>query len=396
MRKTPLAWANLTHDARRMATSLAGVTFAVILMFTEQGFLNALLDSTVSLIRMLELSPNDLVLVHHEKETLADVCRFSRRELYLARACPGVELAEPLYLENTLSEWENPITGESLRIRVVAADPRHKLFEIPGKAELVKHLGRNDTAFFDVESKNSFGYDQLVEASKPGSATEAILQRRSIQIRGTFRLGTDFVNDGNLMMGLRCFDRFFPTRRPYDLDFASVDVGIIKLNGKVPPEEVRKSLRSKLPSRVRILTRDELIDREQGFWKHHTPIGPIFILGTGLGFVVGVVICYQILSSDIRDHMAEYATLKAMGYRNVYLIRLVFSQAVWLAFFSLIPGVLFSLCLYNWLSWWTGLPMLMHFKTVVWVGGLTLLMCLLSAYLAIRQLFRMDPAELFR
>ena len=149
-------------------------------------------------------------------------------------------------------------------------------------------------------------------------------------------------------------------------------------------------------ARLRILTVAEMIGQEQAFWQIHTPIGQIFWLGVILGFIVGMVICYQVLSSDIRDHLAEYATLKAIGYGNTYLVKVVCRQAVWLALLGFAPATLFAAFVYSKLSGWTGLPMQMAPHTVGLVLVLTLVMCLSSAYLAIRKLFQADPAELFR
>jgi putative ABC transport system permease protein len=108
-----------------------------------------------------------------------------------------------------------------------------------------------------------------------------------------------------------------------------------------------------------------------------------------------MVICYQVLSSDIRDHLAEYATLKAIGYGNTYLVKVVCRQALWLALLGFIPATLFAAFVYSKLSAWTGLPMQMAPHTVGLVLLLTMVMCLSSAYLAIRKLFQADPAELF-
>ena len=148
--------------------------------------------------------------------------------------------------------------------------------------------------------------------------------------------------------------------------------------------------------RLLILTIGEMIGQEQAFWQNHTPIGQIFRLGVILGFVVGLVICYQVLSSDIRDHLAEYATLKAIGYDNTFLVQVVCRQALWLALLGFASGTLFAGAVYAYLRTWTGLPMQMDPSTVGCVLILTLVMCLSSAYFAIRKLLEADPAELFR
>ena len=144
------------------------------------------------------------------------------------------------------------------------------------------------------------------------------------------------------------------------------------------------------------MTLPDLRCKEQSFWLRHTPIGAIFILGMVLGFVVGVVICFQILASEIRDHLGEYATLKAMGYRDPFLWAVIFRQAIWLAIMGFLPGLVFSAALYRLLESATGLPLKMQPGWVLVVLLLTLVMCIVSAQLAVRKLFSVDPAELFR
>ena len=179
----------------------------------------------------------------------------------------------------------------------------------------------------------------------------------------------------------------------------TVNLGVIRLVDRADPEAARDRLSKLLNAEavgVRILTPGRMIGDEQAFWKEHTPVGWIFLLGVVLGFVVGVVICFQVLSSDIRDHLSEYATLKAIGYGNSYLVKVVVRQASLLAVLGFLPSVACADGLYAVLRWAVGLPMKLDGTTVLLVFGLTMLMCLSSAYLAIRKLFKADPAELFR
>lgn len=228
---------------------------------------------------------------------------------------------------------------------------------------------------------------------------EVVLARRTIRVVGTFAMGTDFADDGNVLVSPRTFEALFPQRRIADADVATVDVGLIRLKPQAEPGVVRQALEGALPPEtygVRILTLPDLRCKEQSFWLRHTPIGAIFILGMVLGFVVGVVICFQILASEIRDHLGEYATLKAMGYRDPFLWAVIFRQAIWLAIMGFLPGLVFSAALYRLLESATGLPLKMQPGWVLVVLLLTLVMCIVSAQLAVRKLFSVDPAELFR
>jgi putative ABC transport system permease protein len=398
IKKTPLAWSNLTHDVKRLLASLAGVGFAVVLIFTELGFLNAMLDAAVAPLEKLQRSEpsSTLLVVNRDKETLTDALRFASKWLVKAEVVPGVLWARALYFEAASSDFHNPKTHTSRKIRVLTSDSEELLCDLAPGVEAGVQLRPSGTAFFDKRSKATFGFEALWDGVS-GSARDAWVARKAVRLIGMFDLGTDFVNDGNLLVGFRTFDLLFPTRRVRQPDAPMVDIGVIRLAEVADVTKVRAGLERSLmaDARLRVLTVGEMIDRERAFWQIHTPIGQIFWLGVILGFIVGIVICYQVLSSDIRDHLAEYATLKAMGYGNTYLVKVVCRQALWLALLGFVPATLLAGFIYHKLSAWTGLPMQMASRTVGLVLILTLMMCLSSAYLAIRKLFQADPAELF-
>ena len=112
-----------------------------------------------------------------------------------------------------------------------------------------------------------------------------------------------------------------------------------------------------MPPDVRVLTKDGLIAKEQGFWDHVAPIGTVFSIGVVMGFIVGLAICYQVLFADISERLAEFATLKAMGYSDRRLFAIVVTQAVYLALLGYAAGLGVSLLLFGVVNRATGLPM---------------------------------------
>jgi len=400
-RMVSLAWRNLVHDRRRLAVSLAGVAFAVVLMAMELGFRFALLDSMVEVIRLLD---TDLVVVSQHKNTLASSAPFNRRILQDILMCREVEEACPLYIETRFSNLRDPqaqpTTSSSRasrvssrrplarKIRVLAFNPRDHVFLMPEVDEAIPELASPETALYDSKSNEAIGTVQ------PGNTLT--LAQRPVRIVGTFRLGADLVNDGNMIMTDHNFLRYFPDWRQRAPELRSVELGLIRLTPSSNPEIVRGWLDKRFqPRGVRVLTRDEFQEREHEFWNARTPIGFIFQVGAVLGLVVGGVICYQILSSDIADHISEYATLKAMGYANVYLVAVVMAEALFLAFLGFVPGLLVSLALYQVVAIETGLLMHPTMPRVLAILGLTVLMCLGSGLFAMRKLLSADPAGLF-
>jgi putative ABC transport system permease protein len=114
-----------------------------------------------------------------------------------------------------------------------------------------------------------------------------------------------------------------------------------------------------------------------------------------MGFVVGIILVYQILYTDVADHWSEYATLKAIGYTNRYLMGVVIQEAIILSVFGFIPGFLISQIFYNLGAAVTGLVFQMTLERVINLYILTFVMCLVSGMIAVRKVQRTDPAEVF-
>lgn len=387
--RIPLAWLNLIHDRRRLLVAVSGIGFAVVLMFMQTGFKNALFDSTVQILHDLNA---DLVLVSKARYALPANQTFNIARIYQARACDGVRAAYPLYIERPRAVWKQP-DGRGIPIRVLACDPSDPVLLIPEVARYAEALKQQGTVLIDEKNKSIYGQP---DARTPWSEwNDVTLAGRSIRLVGTFHLGTDFANDGNLFMSSTNFAKFFASRAPGGDALEVVDLGVVQLDEGADPQEVKRRLAAELPSDVAVYTKAEMIARERGFWSNSTPVGYIFLLGTVIGFLVGVIICYQIIHSDIADHMPEFATLKAMGYRNQYFIVFVLMESVYLSLLSFIPGMLVSYALYEALARSTGLLMILNVQRAVTVLLLTLAMCIASGCLAMRKVVAADPAELF-
>ena len=394
----PLAWKNITHNRRRLALALAGVGFAVLLMCMQIGFRNALFDSTVELLEKLNA---DLIVTSKMLYALGVSDQFARRRLDQIAACPGVEAAWPLYIETRRAVLDVPVRdlagnplpidvkeppqpGVGHLIRVLAIEPDDPVFGLP-EAERRKLLTVGNV-LFDEKSKPEYGHIE--------QGTKTDLAGRTVTVVGFFALGTDFANDGNLLTSAQTLDKIFyaPLRTS---GLGRVDVGVIKLVDPDQAEQVKAQLIERLPDDVDVFTKEEMIDREKSFWQNSTPIGFVFLLGTLMGFAVGTIICYQILYSDIDDHMREFATLKAMGYPNRYFFGVVLQEALFLGGLGFLPGIAVSWLCYWWLARLTGLLLDLTPARAAFILLLTLAMCATSGALAVRKIFTVDPAELF-
>lgn len=386
--RVPLAWKNLAHDRRKLALAVAGVAFAVMLMFQQRGFNHALFDSTVELVRRLDA---DLLVFNRARFALTSELRFPGHILERLASQPEVQSTTPIYLENKLAAAHRE--GVPARpIRVIGIDLVRPGFEDSSGALAAQFasLQRPNTALLDRMSRENYGFDLQPES---GTIQTGELAGRRLEVAGMFTLGRDFAHEGNLVMSADNFRRYFGYRAAEPLEI--VDLGLVKLKDGIEIDAAVRALRPRLPAGVMLLSREEFIQREIGFWARSTPIGIIFAIGSVIGFTVGVIICYQILATDISDHYREFATLMAMGYGSGYFFRLVLAQAWLLALLGYLPGLVFSWLLFQFNSSWTGLLMVLTWERALVILLLTLLMCSVSALFAIRKLFAADPASLF-
>ncbi len=388
MQRTPLALLNLIHDRKKFLTSMAGVAFAVLLMFLFTGFKNALYDSQTQLLEKLN---GEIVIINRLKENMFVPRAFARRRLYQAQAFDGVDGAYALYISD--ARWKNPDTRKSRPVRVIAYNPSEPVLAIPEVLAREQDLKLPNTAMIDSRSRAELG------PLETGIITE--LADREIRIVGTFSLGTDFASgNGNLIMSDQNFLRFFANRGPEEEErsFATVDIGLLRVAPGTNIEALVQALSEGLPKDVLVLPMDGptgFIARERTYWEVNTTIGFVFSLLTTMGFVVGIILVYQILYTDVADHWSEYATLKAIGYNNAYLFGVVIQEAIILSVLGFIPGLLISALFYNLGAGVTGLLFKMTLERIANIYILTLIMCLISGAVAVRKVQHTDPAEVF-
>ncbi len=392
--KTPLAWKNLTHDWRRLVVAIGGIAFAVLLMFTQVGFQNALFDSQAKLIDDLQ---GDIFLVSRAKFTLAAEKRFPISRLYQAQSCPGVQGAYPVYSELTTSvlrKIDRGLGNKGFPIRSIGFQLSDPVFRIPAVNKQLDRLRSPGTALIDRKSKRKkFVFARDNDAQLTQNTLE--LANKKLRLAGAFELGTDFAHDGNLVMSAENFARFFPHRMRFGDPLSVIDIGVVHLLPDADLYATRDILEQMLAEDVQVLTRQQFRKSEIDFWDESTPIGTIFLFGKIIGFIVGMVICYQVIYSDIADHMPEFATLKAMGYPASYFVRLIVVEALLLAIVGFSPGTAVSWLLYAWLAGQTGLLMTMTSDCLLFVLIATIVMCVASGLLALRKLLAADPASLF-
>jgi putative ABC transport system permease protein len=378
--RVPLAWRGVTHEKKKFILSVAGITFATALMFMQLGFLNAVFDSQAILLRRLNA---DLILTNRSKHNMSAFEPIAGIRLVQAKAMDGVAAVYPLYIQT--GDWRNPDTGELHGLRVLGVSPDDPVLTgiLPDA-----RLREANTVLFDRRSKDGYG------PRREGLRTE--LAGHQVRIAGLVELGTDFDFSGTVIISEANFLRIFPAEQTAGPDIGRVELGLVWVSAGRDKKSVQGALQRALQVDVQVWTKEELIAHEIYFWRVFTPIGFIFETGLIIGFITGVMICTQILFTSVVDRMPLFGTLKAIGYTNGYLVRLVLREALLLAVIGFIPGVLIAVVLYSQLESIIGFDMVLNPQRILLVFAFTAGMSLMAAFLAIRKATTADPAEVFK
>jgi len=419
---TPLAWKNLTHNKMRTCVGVAGVGFAVILIFMQMGFKGGIASTATQIYDALDF---DLMLRSPAYLHLTEPRSFSRRRVFQAASLREVEHARPFYLG--LSEWQAPIrhampvqddernpddpAGQWRAIITMGTEPDNAGFAREDIRRQVRKLTDPRFVLLDVRSKPEYGPKQGGKFSEADFGVETTLGPSRIRIVGLFELGTGMASNGACLTNPEGFVRACPWQTIDEVNF-----GLIKLRDPSQAQYVKQKLQkiygipqvdSDAPeykqleaadltnADVEILTRLAVNEREQYRWVSETPLGQIFTLGVWVAVFVGVAIVYQVLSSDIDNMMGEYATLRAIGYSNKFLTSVVLHQSVLLAVVGYVPSLAISWSLFRVVEAASGMPMIMTLWIMIKVLVLAIAMCVISGLGALRKLFQADPVNLF-
>jgi putative ABC transport system permease protein len=381
--RLPIGWLQLVYNKLRFAAALAGVAFANILVLMQLGFLGALTESISFPYRQMNA---DILLSASDMNTLADGGPLPRQRMYEALAVPGVKSASPLYYGKL--DWKQP-DGTIRTLDTFGIDPTHATFRTDEINQALDLLKLPDVALIDRKTRNvSKQVFASIDASQP---LEFEAKSRTLRVARTFSIGGGFTADGYLIVSDQTFLNLFPQRAP-----GAPNHILLRLEPGAQSERVVAELRQRLPAYDTIArTIDETVTKDVAFQTTQRPVGIVFGFGVVIGILVGSIIVYQVLSTDVADHLREYATFKAIGYPQRFFLGIVFEEALILAVLGFVPGLIVATLLYALVASITGLPlgMTMARATIVLLG--TILMCSISGAIATRRLARANPADLF-
>lgn len=381
--RLPIGWLQLSHNKSRLVAAIAGVAFANILVFMQLGILGALNGATVAPYRLLTA---DIMISSEDANTLADGSNVARTRMFQALGVPGVAAAAPLYIGNLEFKLAD---GTSSTLQTFGMDIAQPNLASPDIASQFDALRTENRALIDTTAR---GVPKTAfEGLLAGDPFAFEINGKTMTAVGTLEMGGGFLSDGTLIVSDQTFLRFFGKRSSGAPNHILVNVkeGI---SVAVVLERLRKELP---PESVQIHTVADAASADLSYQTTQRPTGIIFGFGVLIGILVGLVIVYQVLATDVADHLREYATFKAMGYGHPFFLGIIFEEAIVLAVFGFVPGIVVATGLYAGLSSATGLPVAMDLTRAVMVFLGTLIACTISGAIATRRLAGADPADLF-
>ncbi len=378
----PLAWRQLMGDKKRFVVALGGISFGVILMLFQLGIYQAFMQMAV---RPIVAMKGDLAMISRDFQYVMTTRSFPERRLHQALAMPEVKDVYPVMV--LFGSWRNPETGWQCKVAMFGVQAFANPFILPEVVAQESVLAMPDGVLYDVVSPKEFG-DVAGWLARDGVIHSEINERR-VRVLGTFRHGRTLAVNGHVVMGAQTF------RRVTDRTGQTIEMGMIELREGADAADVARRLNGMLPPDVQALTREELIRKEQQYWQVNSPLGFIVTAGMLIAMLVGSIIAYQILYTDINDHIQEYATLKSLGLGRGFFLRLIVQQAAILPAFGFLPGMLLAHGLFRLANHMGGIPTRLTLPDTLLVFGLTILACLAAGLLATRRLRAADPADIF-
>jgi putative ABC transport system permease protein len=369
-----LAYRNLFHDHLSLVVTLVGIVFSVVLVAVQCGLY---IGSERMIAAMIDESKGDLWIVPFGTKSFDDPSFLIGHEKYTVLSTPGVAGAEELVVN--FANWHKR-AGGTTAVLLIGSDQEHGTLK---PWSVVDGTVKSLQAPFAVAADDTYFTDLGVE--KIGEGAEINDQHVAIRavthgIRSFTTLPYIFVplNRARTLLGAG------PNQASYTL---------VTLSPGADLNVVRNRLKARLPERE-ILTTAEFRKRSVDYWLFQTGAGAALIAGAALGMIVGVVIVAQTLYSSTKDHLNEFATLRALGASAGYIHKVILIQALMSAVLGYCVGMMLSLTVI-WASKDSTLPIVMTPGLAALLFALTIGMCVLAAMSAIFKVTRIDPAGVF-
>lgn len=370
-----LAFRNLFHDRIRLAVTLVGILFSIVLVAVQLGLY---LGASRMITASIDHAKADLWITTFGAKSYEDGgILLTPRERHQALATPGVAAVIPLVV--AFAEWRKP-SGGSTRVVVVGSDAEDGGLE---------PWSLTEGTWVDIKAPDAVAVDKsyLRDLDITGIGSTAQVAKGRIRVRAL----TDGIR--SFTQSPYVFTTLARARHLLGADPEMTTFFLVQLAPGANPQTVRKDLEQRLEG-AEVLTKTEFRDRSLKQWLFKTGAGVALIGGALLGILVGTVIVAQTLYSSTKDHLNEFATLRALGSSSGYIHKVILSQAGLSAVIGYGLGMAIALTVV-YASRNTPLPLVMTGGLALSLFALTLFMCAVSAVSAIIKVTKIDPAMVF-
>lgn len=369
-----LAYRNLFHDRLSFFVTIVGIVFSVVLVAIQTGIY---LGSEKKIAAIIDAAPADLWVVPLGTKSYDDPSLLSGRERHMILSTPGVANAEDMVV--SFARWRKPNGGTTAILLVgTGADSSYALpwNIVEGSREA-------------LEAPNTVAIDQ---SYFPDLGIEALGDRAeingiSVDIAATTKRIRSFTTLPYVFASIE------QARQLTGANEAQATYERVTLAGGADIESVRAEITAKLPD-TEVLTQEEFKKRSQAYWLFQTGAGAALIAGAILGLIVGIVIVAQTLYASTKDHINEFATLRALGAGAGYIVKVILMQAVLSGFIGYLLGIGLAYGVIH-AAQDTKLNVVMTPELALSLCAVTVGMCVFAAISAIIKVVRIDPAVVF-
>lgn len=389
LRTLAIAWAQLMHQKLQTAVTILGIAFTTALLFMQIGFRNGLLESSTQLPASFQ---SDIVIISNSSISFLVAVPFSERRLAQVLAFEEVEAITPIYVTMTSVKRLDEQSQFMASIQVIGLPLTENVVELPGLGENLKKLKGDDLFLLDGRSRSELA-NLIDEVKNHGRTSTEIMtagfERRKINVVGLFEMGASAFYNGNLITSESNFLKTF------GLGQGEIVAGLVHIKPGVDIPNLVTRIQEYLPEDMKVMSKKDLIKEDKIYIESSSPMGIVFSFAMIFSIIIGVVILYQVLYQNISRFTKEYATLKAIGYSQRFLVEIVLEQVFVFAVLGYIPGLTVSFFVYNALSEVTKMKFLMSFNIAFFVFFIVCLICGVSGIIATNKLKDANPVDIF-
>lgn len=369
-----LAYRNLFHDRLSFAVTIVGIVFSVVLVAVQTGIY---LGSEKKIAAILDAAPADLWIVPLGTKSYDDPSLLSGRERHMALSTPGVENAEDMVV--SFAKWRKPEGGQTTVLLVGSETVSDKPLPTSVEDGSREALSAPDTVAIDRSYFPDLGIKSVND--------HAEINGVDIEVAATTKRVRSFTTLPFVFTSIE------NARRLSGAEQNQASYERVLLSPGAEPDKVKAEILERLPD-VEVLTQKEFTKRSQSYWLFQTGAGAALIAGAVLGLIVGIVIVAQTLYSSTKDHINEFATLRALGAGAGYIVKVILMQAVLSGLIGFGLGFLLALGVIE-AAKDTKLTVVMTPELAATLFAVTIGMCVFAAISAIVKVIRIDPAVVF-